>query len=446
MSISVWDANGTFGKQTITLSTFVGSHKVVMLVDSGSSHSFISEQLAELAYPLEVRLANGAELLCSHELPCRSWWIQGHTFKTSFKILPLKCYDIILGMDWLEVNSPMEVHWVDKWLSFQQGGNIIKLHGVQSQLQLKGIVNGDQLHALHQQDEIWCVVAVYSLDARDSETSVHPAIQPLLVEYKDLFCEPKGLPPNRSMMHTIPLMAGVTPFRIRPYRYTPFQKDEIERQVAHLLKNEMIQRSCSPFASPVLLVKKKAGDWRLYVDFRRLNAYTIKNKFPIPIVEELFEELGGAQCFTTLDLRSRFHQILVAEEDRYKTAFQTHQGHYEYKVMPYGLTRAPTTFQSMINYILEPLLRKCVVVFIDDILIYSKSLEDHVKHVQQVFQLLREHQFKAKLSKCSFAQTQLKYLGHILSAQGVSTDPDKIADVQNSQVPTSVRNSEASWD
>ena len=139
-------------------------------------------------------------------------------------------------------------------------------------------------------------------------------------------------------------MTGSQPFRLRPYRYTPAQKDEIEKQVTHLLQNHMIQRSSSPYASPVLLVKKKNGEWRLCVDFRRLNAYTIKNKFPLPIVEELFEELYGAKWFTTLDLRSGFHQILVAEEDQFKTTFQTHSGHYEYKVMPYGLTEAPATF------------------------------------------------------------------------------------------------------
>jgi hypothetical protein len=147
----------------------------------------------------------------------------------------------------------------------------------------------------------------------------------------------------------------------------------------------MIQERSSPFASPALLVKKKKGDWRLCVDYRKLNAYTIKNKYPLPIIEELFEELHGAQWFTTLDLKSGFHQILVQPEDQYKTAFQTHHGHFEYKVMPYGLTGAPATFQAIMNYILAPLLRKCVVVFVDDILIYNKNYSDHLEHVAQVF-------------------------------------------------------------
>jgi hypothetical protein len=169
-------------------------------------------------------------------------------------------------------------------------------------------------------------------------------IQAIVNQDADLFAEPSGVPPSRSMTHAIPLFPGTKPFRLRPYRYTPFQKDEIEKQETHLLKNNMIQISTSPFASPILLVKKKTGEWRLCVDFRRLNAYTIKNKFPLPIIEELFEELFGAKWFATLDLRSGFHQILVKEADQYKTAFQTHFGHFEYKVMPYGLTGAPATF------------------------------------------------------------------------------------------------------
>jgi hypothetical protein len=140
----------------------------------------------------------------------------------------------------------------------------------------------------------------------------------------------------------------------------------------------MILESTSPFASLALLVKKKTGDWRLCVDYRWLNAYTMKNKFPLPIIEELFKELHGAQWFTTLDLRSGFHQVMVNPDDQYKITFQTHHGHYEYKVMPYGLTGAPATFQSVMNHVLAPLLRKCVVVFIDDILIYSKTYSEHI--------------------------------------------------------------------
>ena len=208
--------------------------------------------------------------------------------------------------------------------------------------------------------------------------------------------------------------------------------------MATLLKNGMIQESQSPFASPVLLVKKKS-DWRMCVDYRRLNALTVKNRFPLPIFDELVDELFGAKWFTTLDMASGYHQVLVDPDDRFKTAFQTHHGHYEYKVMPYGVTGGPATFQHEMNTVLAPVLRLVVVVFIDNILIYSQSYEDHLKHISQVFQALQQHKFKVKLSKCVFAQQQLAYLGHVISSSSVSTDPKKVTDVTNWPTPTCVK-------
>jgi len=249
----------------------------------------------------------------------------------------------------------------------------------------------------------------------------------------------RAYPPRRHIKHSIPLIAGAQPFRLRPYRYNPSQKDEIEKQVQVLLDNGLIRESTSSFASPVLLVKKKTGDWRMCMDYRKLNALTIQNKYPLPVIDEILDELTGAQWFTSLDMTAGYHQILMNEDDQFKTAFQTHNGHFEYTVMPYGVTGGPATFQQTMNYILAPLLRKGVVVFIDDILIYSNTWSDHLAILQQVFDLFTEHQIKIKLSKCSFAQQELKYLGHVISSQGVATDPKKIQDIQHWPVPTNVK-------
>lgn len=226
---------------------------------------------------------------------------------------------------------------------------------------------------------------------------------------------------------------------IRQYRYSPKLKSEIESQVAELLKTGMIRPSRSPFSSPVLLVKKKDHTWRMCVDYRMLNALTVKTKFPIPVIDELLDELSGARWFSSLDLRAGFNQIRIAPGEEHKTAFQTHWGQFEYTVMSFGLTGAPNTFQGAMNATLKPLLCTCVVVFFDDILVYSKSLEDHVSHLQQVFQLLSEDGWLIKLSKCRFAQESISYLGHVVSAAGVSTDPSKLESVKEWPVPTDVK-------
>ena len=174
------------------------------------------------------------------------------------------------------------------------------------------------------------------------------------------------------------------------------------------------------------------------MDYRKLNAVTVKNRFPMPVIEEILEELAGSKYFTKLDMRSGYHQVRMATQDEYKTAFKTHHGHFQFKVMPFGLTNAPATFQCLMNDILGPFLRQFVLVFLDDILIYSPTLESHLDHIQQVLQILQDHHLYLKASKCSFAQNQLEYLGHIISAAGVSTDQSKIAAMVNWLIPTCV--------
>jgi hypothetical protein len=185
-------------------------------------------------------------------------------------------------------------------------------------------------------------------------------------------------------------------------------------------------------------VKKKDGSWRFCVDYRRLNELTIKNKFPLPIVDELLEELAGTKYFSKLDLRAGYHQIRMRPEDEEKTAFKTHHGHFQFRVMPFGLTNAPATFQCIMNSVFAPFLRKFVIVFLDDILVYSDSWEKHLQHLQLVLDKLRGAQFYAKLSKCSFGQTSIQYLGHIISDQGVATDPEKTSVMEQWPIPTTI--------
>lgn len=209
--------------------------------------------------------------------------------------------------------------------------------------------------------------------------------------------------------------------------------------VHDMLFQGIIQPSTSPFSSPVLLVKKKDGTWRFCTDYRALNAITIKDSFPIPTVDELLDELGGATHFSKLDLRSGYHQILVKPEDRYKMAFKTHQGLCEWLVMPFGLTNAPASFQSLMNHVFHQQLCKSVLVFFDDILVYSPSWSAHLLHLEEVLQLLRQHCLFAKLSKCSFGLTKVDYLGHTVSGNGVEMDQSKVQAVLDWSSPTSIK-------
>jgi hypothetical protein len=188
-----------------------------------------------------------------------------------------------------------------------------------------------------------------------------------------------------------------------------------------------------------LLVKKKDNSWRFCVDFRHLNARTVKSIFLVPVIEELLDELGQASWFSSLDLTAGYHQILLKSDDTHKTAFQTHSGHYEFHVMAFGLTGAPATFQRTMNATLAPLLRRCALVFFDDILMYSATLEDHIQHLYAMLQLLLKDQWCIKWSKCTFAKPQLAYLGHVISAAGVATDPGKIQAVAEWSTPINVK-------
>jgi len=193
-------------------------------------------------------------------------------------------------------------------------------------------------------NDVWALAALDVLPSDPSPEHIPKPVQNLLAEYQDVFAEPKGLPPERPYDHAIPILPQAIPVNSRPYRYSPLHKNEIERQVRELLAAGLITPSTSPHASPVLLVQKKDGSWRFCVDYRRLNDITIKNRFSMPLVDEILDELAGTSYFSKLDMRSGYHQVRMKKGEEHKTAFKTHHGHFEFRVMPFGLTNAPATF------------------------------------------------------------------------------------------------------
>lgn len=249
--------------------------------------------------------------------------MQGTTFQSSPQVLALKCFDLILGEDWLEEVSPIWVDYRNKVMKVTYKEKRVTLKGVQDTqynsspippAKLKGLLKNGMIshcisfqpcHESNQENAEICGLQTTEIDCPNQ-------IKELLVEYDHLFATPTSEPPHRSADHFIPLVPGAQPVKVRPYKYSPVQKDEIDRQLQEMLDNGIIRTSTSPFASPVLLVKKKDNSWRFCIDYRQLNSITVKNKHPMPIVEELLDELAGAAWFTNLDFRSGYHQVCMA--------------------------------------------------------------------------------------------------------------------------------------
>jgi hypothetical protein len=263
-------------------------------------------------------------------------------------------------------------------------------------------------------------------------------LEGLLSSFNDIFAEPKGLPPACARDHHIVLKPDAAPVAVQPYRYLMAHKDELERQCAAMIEQGIVRHSESVFSSPILLVKKSDESWWFCIDYRALNALTAKDVFPIPVVDELLDELHGARFFSKLNLRSEYHQVCMRPEDIHKTAFRTHNGLYEFLVMLFGLCNAPATFQALMNDVLHPFLRRFLLVFFDDILIYNKSWADHLCHLCAVLTELRHQRLFVKRSKCAFGVTSVSYLGHIISEAGAAMDSTKVQAIQGWSVPRSV--------
>ena len=271
----------------------------------------------------------------------------------------------------------------------------------------------------------------------DEEFIQDSKLKELVSNYNDIFPKelPKELPPRRKVEHEIRLENNSKPPSRAPYRLSFIEQEELKKQLKQLLDSKLIRPSSSPFGSPVLFVKKKENTLRMCIDYRALNNITIKNRYPLPRIDDLLDQLSQAKYFSKLDLTSGYWQMRVKDEDIHKTAFTTRYGQFEFMVMPFGLCNAPASFQHLMNTIFQEFLDDFVIVYLDDIMVYSRTHEEHLKHLDIVFSKLRDNQLYAKLKKCEFMKTSVEYLGHIVGNNSIKPDKEKTKAIEDWERP-----------
>jgi hypothetical protein len=373
--------------------------RVSVLIDGGASHNFIDATLLKRRHiptvefeGFKVEVEGGSTMPCNRYIPGMKLTLGRNELVQDVYVMDLPDTNIILGVQWLSTLGPITTNYKTMEISFVgEGGRKVVLRGMTGNS--ARVVKAKRMEAIFRREEI-----VYAMECKistwvDEKGKVHytPEIKRILDKHHKVFGPiPPGVPPDRGFEHIIELESRAKPVITTPYRHPEKYKDEIEKAIKELLDMGHIRPSSSPFASSVVLVKKKDGTMRMCIDFRALNKKMIKNRYPIPRIDELLDELHGAIYFTKIDLRSGYHQIKMREEDISKTAFRCHYGHYEFLVMPFGLINAPATFQSCMNHVFNKQLRKHLLVFFDDLLIYSKTWEEHLRHVDQILSIMEE--------------------------------------------------------
>jgi hypothetical protein len=479
----------------IKVAGHIGRNPAVVLFDCGATANFVSSSFCQKhglkvePTPATVALADGISKACAGVVRAAPVRIDSYSESIDLTVTELGGYDAILGMHWFEEYNPA-MDWRGKSLSFSDHEghphtfrglarspalwsapkasppgrlNLIGFRQVEEQTK-RGLIDfaclvfpeapsvpaarptpsvraPSEISAIHEALSRGNRVSSVRLSAvLQSEPSVESVCRRTLSSFKDVFPEdlPPGLPPSREVDFRIELTPGSTPPSRPTFRLSTPELAELKKQLADLVAHGFIQPSKSPFGAPILFVKKKDGAMRMCVDYRALNNITIKNAYPLPRVDELFDRLQGARFFSKIDLRSGYHQIRISPEDIPKTAFRTRYGHFEFLVLPFGLTNAPGTFMHLMHQTFREMLDEFVLVFLDDILIYSKTLEEHERHVTAVLKKLRDSKLYAKESKCEFFKTEVEFLGHHVGRDGVRMMDNKIDAVNKWPTPTKV--------
>ncbi|GJR29836.1 putative reverse transcriptase domain-containing protein [Tanacetum coccineum] len=424
-----------------------------ILFDTGADRSFVSTQFSTLInitpttldHGYNVELADGRIIWVNTVLLGCTLNFLNHLFHVDLMPVEMGTYDVIIGMDWLTKYQAV-IDCAKKIVRIPFGSEILIFHGDGSRNKCGTRLNIISCTKTQKYLLQGCHVFLAHItikETRDKSKKKQLQDVPIVKNFPEVFPEDlPGLPHTGQVEFHIDLVPGAALVARAPYRLAISEMKELADQLQELSDKGFIRPSSSPWGAPVLFVKKKDGSLRMCIDYRELNKLTVKNRYPLPRIDDLFKQLQGSSVYSKIDLRSGYHQLRVREEDISKTAFRTRYGHYEFQVMPFGLTNAPAVFMDLMNRVCKPYLDKFVIVFIDDILIYSKNKQEHEEHLKIILELLKKEELYAKFSKCEFWIPKVQFLGHVIDNKGIHVDPAKIESVKDwasPKTPTEIR-------
>ncbi|GJS22119.1 putative reverse transcriptase domain-containing protein [Tanacetum coccineum] len=445
---------GTNPDSNVVTGTFLLNNRYAsILFDTGADRSFVSTTFSSLIditpttldHYYDVELADGKIIGINTIIRGCTLNFLDHPFNINLMPVELGSFDVIVGMDWLAKYHAV-IDCAEKIVRIPWGNETLIIHGDGSN-QGNGtrlnIISCTKTHKYLLKGHHVFLAHVTTKEIEDKSGEKRLEDVPIVRDFPEVFPEDlSGLPPTRQVEFQIDLVPGVAPVARAPYRLAPSEMKELSEQLQELSDKGFIRPSSSPWGAPVLFVKKKDGSFRMCIDYRELNKLTVKNRYPLPRIDDLFDQLQGSSVYSKIDLRSGYHQLRVREQDIPKTAFRTRYGHYEFQVMPFGLTNAPAVFMDLMNRVCKPYLDKFVIVFIDDILIYSKNEKEHEEHLKAILELLKKEELYAKFSKCEFWIPRVQFLGHVIDRQGIHVDPAKIESIKDwasPKTPTEIR-------
>ncbi|GJW46535.1 putative reverse transcriptase domain-containing protein [Tanacetum coccineum] len=438
------DANP--GSNTVTGTFLLNDHHAYMLFDSGADRSFVSNTFSALLdiipsaldVSYAVELADGRTSETNTVLRGCILGLLGHPFNIDLMPIYWGSFDVIIGMDWLAKNHAVIV-CDEKIVRIPYGNKILIVQGDKSDKEKKSTLSIISCVKAQKYMEKGCqlfLAQVTMKENKDKSKEKRLEDVPTVWDFPEVF--PKdlpGLPPIRQVEFQIDLVPGAAPVARAPYRLAPSEMEELSTQLQELSDKGFIRPSSPPWGALVLFVKNKDGSFRMCIDYRKLNKLTVKSRCPLTRIDDLFDQLQGSRLYSKIYLRSGYHQLRVRDEDIPKTAFRIRYGHYEFQVMPFGLTNAPAIFMDLMNRVYRPYLDKFVIVFIDDILIYSKTKEEHDAHLRLILELIKKEELYAKFSKCDFWVSKVQFLGHVIDSEGIHIDPAKIKSIKDWEPP-----------